>query len=124
MDDINYASIPITVDLQILSILDVVELEMEFNVKIRLTLSWYDRRLEFYNLKADTKNNLLSLDEKVLLWIPGVIFGNTDQNEAVLNDVKSTVNIKRLGNYTKSPLSSIQETAVYEGAQNALIYSR
>ena len=62
------------------------------------------------NLKEDTKKNLVSFSEQVQLWIPAFIFANTDENEAIVNDEKATINIKRVGRWAYSNYNSNLKT--------------
>ncbi len=46
--------------------------------KINIDPSCY--RLTYYNLKSDTGLNVLSPKEKQKIWVPGLIFTNTENN--------------------------------------------
>ena len=55
------------------------EVDGTFQVQYILSLSWYDSRLSFKNLKAELNSNTLNLNEKESVWIPKIIFANTDK---------------------------------------------
>ena len=47
-------------------------------------MEWYDHRLNFYDLKKVTSENFLSSGEVDKIWIPFLIFKNTERNEATV----------------------------------------
>ena len=94
---------------EILSLDEIKELGMTLNAQFRLTMAWYDPRIVFYNLKAssdvncgkcliwfslffayffqaDDSMNALTQEEKKKIWIPSIVFNNTDdENESILD---------------------------------------
>ena len=68
----------IDVSADIVSILDIDEISSIFHVQFFLHFSWYDPRLTFFNLKTDTGLNALSPSEKQMIWVPSLVFANTE----------------------------------------------
>ena len=67
-------------------------------LQIQLKVSWMDSRLEFVNL--DPKVNSINLIQKKELWLPSLIFENTnDKKEASFVDDSS------LGGHPKTTLA-------------------
>ena len=58
------------------------------------------------------------------LWIPIILFKNTDNNLETLVDSKATILVKKMGNFTKSSNYEVRDTAYYKGSQNPLEYAR
>ncbi|XP_059089598.1 uncharacterized protein LOC131885543 [Tigriopus californicus] len=116
----------VTYHVEILSLDDIRELGMSLNVQFRLNLSWLDPRIIYHNLKDDPVMNSLTQGEKEKIWIPKIIFNNTDdENESIL-DAKASLSVIKQGNYT---LSSIKEEGtdekyIFSGSENPLVYSR
>ena len=52
-------------------------------LKFQIVLVWYEYRATYFNLKQQVALNALSIVEIDTLWIPYVIYKNTDNNEAV-----------------------------------------
>ena len=50
-------------------------------LKLKLVLNayWFDHRVKFNNLKDDTSMNTVPSEEKGVLWLPAVIFKNTEK---------------------------------------------
>ena len=75
--------IPVTVDIAmvLLKIVEIEEEEHSIDFQFEIILKWRDQRVSYHNLKNDTSLNAL-LDEDVRrLWLPLVIYANTDQKE-------------------------------------------
>ena len=52
-------------------------------------------RLEFWNLKPQDSSNALSKDEEDKIWLPTLVFSNTEQNDITEGDVKSELIVAR-----------------------------
>jgi hypothetical protein len=55
----------------------------------------YDSRLQYYNLKKERSQNALTLEEVYKLWIPFLVFDNTENNEATKGTEDTEVTITR-----------------------------
>ena len=71
-------------------------------------LEWTDYRLSFNNLKEQTYLNALTEEDKNSIWLPIVVFDNTDQGETTRLGVEwewtTSVTIAREGNFTRQVL--------------------
>ena len=69
--------------------------------------------------------NALTTEDIAKLWLPKVIYENTDQKETTrLGDNwewETRVVVERQGNFTRSGLDVIDETDIFEGGENNLI---
>jgi hypothetical protein len=50
--------------------------------------------------------------------VPVVIFTNTPHSDFSQTDAKSSITVKKVTNYTKSPMDQLEEVAYYEGSEN------
>ena len=68
-------------------------------------LEWLDYRLDFNNLKEQTYLNALTEEDKKNIWLPMVVFDNTDQKEMTRLGVEwewvTSVTVTREGNFTR-----------------------
>ena len=85
-EDGKIAKTVVNVSVDLLTILKVSEVESLFSCQLRLFLTWMDQRLQFNNLKMESNQNSLSLQEKDGIWIPRVIFKNTELRNGIVND--------------------------------------
>ena len=120
MDD----KIIIDVSADIISILDIDEISSIFQVQFFLHFTWYDTRLMYYNLKNDTGLNTLSPEEKQQLWIPVLVFDNTENKLSTVVDEDSTITISKQGSYTLSTMEDVENRQFFKGDENSITLSR
>ena len=46
------------------------EIEQILQLKFRLRMTWFDARLDFFNIKQDETVNVISIDELNQIWLP------------------------------------------------------
>ena len=89
---------------------------------------WKENRATYQNLKLNDSLNALTQNDIDKLWLPKVIYENTDQKETTRLGVdwewETNVEVKRCGNFTRSGLETVDETYVYRGDENDLIMSQ
>ena len=95
-----------------------------------------DFRLQYFNLKISRSQNALSLNEMQKLWIPFLVFENTEKNEATVatGDTELTVlrfvincdipNLYREGNFIGSEDDNVEEINIFEGTENRIIFEQ
>ena len=72
---------PVKVSLTSQKVIAIEEVDYSISFKFKITLRWYENRVTYQNLKIDATNNLLTQEEMNLIWLPRVIYWNTDQEE-------------------------------------------
>ena len=95
---------------------------MRFKTKLTLALEWKDNRLTYYNLKEDVNSNLGGMTHRSSLWIPPLIFNNTEDNLKVVNSENALMFIRKQGKSTLSKIAEVDENLVYKGTENYLIF--
>ena len=89
--------------------------------QFKIVLEWYEHRVSYHNLKTIQALNELRDKDVQMLWIPYIIFQNTDDNEAVVLDgVRSTVFINRESGFQRSGIEFVDEIEIFPGASNKL----
>ena len=120
----NGEVIPATVKVTIVlkDIIAIEETRHKIALKFSIRLKWHENRAQFYNLKRKSFLNALSQKEIENMWLPLVIYDNTDQNEAVklAEDVDTTVTVSKEGGFTPSGIDVTDEIKIYEGNPMAL----
>ena len=85
-------------------------------------------RAAYHNLKPETYLNALSLEEIDRLWLPLIIYTNTDQRETTRLGVQwewsTDVSVKRDGEFTRSGYDMVDETEIFRGEENTLIMTQ
>ena len=98
---------PVDVDvtLRLLKMMDIDEDENKIDLQFEIMLEWTDYRLDFNNLKEQTYLNALTEEDKKNIWLPIVVFDNTDQKETTRLgenwEWSTSVTVTREGNFTR-----------------------
>ena len=53
-------------------------------------MTWVDARLDFFNIKLKETMNVISMAELNRIWLPIIIFHNTEEGQTTINDDKAT----------------------------------
>ena len=80
--------------------------------------------MRYLNLKSEASLNLLTEEELRRLWLPLVIYQNTDQKESTRLGVAwewtTRVMVNREGGFQRNGLEEIDEAELFEGEDNNL----
>ena len=126
---INNTIVPVLINISIdlLKIVDMEETNHKIDFQFQITLEWRESdRVVFHNLKQDTSLNALSDDDIKKLWLPLVIYDNTDQKEVTRlgefgnGEWATPVSVIREGSFTRIGPEAVDETEIFEGPQNTL----
>ena len=114
--------VKLNVSLTLESILDLDEVKSLMKLQIEIKLSWVDSRLEFVNV--DQEMNSINLKQKEMLWLPSLIFDNTnDKIEASFNDDISNgiIDVQENARGHIAPLMELQNFKKYTGSQGYVL---
>ena len=119
----DYSLIPamVRVSTQLMNVLAISEFSHTIDLKLGITLEWYENRVFYHNLKSKEALNILSDMEVCFviqnfynfsyvntnfqvesIWIPYIIFKNTDTDEAVTLETKTVVSVTKQGDFSRS----------------------
>ena len=114
--------VPVIISIVLLKVVDMEEVKHSIDFQFEIILEWKENRAVYHNLKTDTSLNALSYDDISSIWLPYVIYDNTDMKEAVqLEDgLRTTLVISREGPFVRSGLEEVDEIEVFEGNENTL----
>ena len=98
------------------------ERNLNFQLKFKVVLSWLDHRLVYKNLKEETKENLILTSVAEKIWVPPLIFKNSDTRPTTTFKDDGSVAIVAVKNSTGSPgpMHLNFESQVFSGAENPL----
>ena len=105
------------------------EVEHSFNAKFQLMVKWYDNRLTFRNLKKNVFKNVIGVDQKELVWIPPLMFDNSDNTRTLSISHEGSdepmVNLfveRGVDNkFVVAAPSFLDETYFYKGEENYMV---
>ena len=92
-------------------------------IQLRLEIEWVDHRLDYHHLQQGGAPNILAESELDNIWIPSLVFANTENREVTRLISGSEVKVKILGNASKSGLDLVDEIYIFKGNENPLIWT-
>ena len=122
LDEENYVKdkppkdAPTKVKIDLLNVLEIGEIGMVFRSLFKLYMEWFDERLSFHNLYEGKVTNRFVKAEKEKIWIPTMIFENTDMKFRTLRDDESMVYVNRTGSFTRSRSDQLDNDHIYRRA--------
>ena len=103
---------------------DIQEVAQILKLKFRLSLSWRDARVSFYNIKTNEILNSLTLEEQLILWTPTIVFWNTEKQLKTVNDENSFASVRRDGAGSIIDRTVNEDIEVYSGEENEITFTR
>ena len=99
---------------------EIKEIEQILQLKFSLRMTWVDARLNFFNIKMKETMNVISMAELNKIWLPVIIFDNTEEGQITINDDKASATINRTGRGTGSDSSIGEDIDIYRGSENSI----
>ena len=114
--------------MDILKLVDIKEEDYSIEIQFTITLKWKENRATFQNLKQEKTLNALRKGDIEKLWLPKVIYENTDQKDttrlAADWEWETSVVVDKLGSFSRGGFDIVDEIEVFSGAENHLIMSQ
>ena len=118
--------IPTTIKVSIVlfKIVEIDEANHAVDFQYEIVMRWRENRVTYQNLKEDTSLNALSEVDMRKLWLPLVIYANTDQKLSTRLGMEwewnTIVTVTREGGFARSGLDSLHEVEIFKGDENTL----
>ena len=118
----NIIPVPVRISIILMKIVRIEEVDHKIEFQFGIVLEWPEIRVLFHNLKFKSSLNALTDEEILQLWLPYVIYDNTDMKEVVQLEegTKTTVTVSREGSFKRSGLEVADEIEVFKGEENKL----
>ena len=114
----------VSISITLMKVVEIEEVDHSIHLQFRISLQWQENRVKYKNLKDKTSLNALSDGDTPRLWLPLVIFDNTDQKESTRLGMDwewtTGVSVVKEGNFTRSGIEEVDEAEIFEGAENTL----
>ena len=123
---ITFTIVPVNVHISIdlKKIVDIEEVAHKIKFQFRIKMNWYDNRARFLNLKVRSSMNSLTEESFSKLWLPLIIYDNTDQKQTTrlgwITEWSTHVAISRESNFTRSGNDETDEIETFRGSENSL----
>ena len=108
----------------LISILEIDEVGQKLRNQFNLYITWYDFRLKLFNMKTNISMNTLTNKEKGTIWVPQLVFTNTEKKDITKNDDKSFAVTRRDTDFEYSDDSVKDNIFIFDGADNPFVMSR
>ena len=115
----NIVKIKMNVSFGFESILEIIEEKNLIKVKLDIIVLWIDQKLTYINLNPKRKTVLLP-EQKKLLWVPNLVFNNTNGKfETHFRDSKSVAKVKLIPNAESSfvGLDQVINSKIFDGSE-------
>ena len=73
--------VPVSINLTLQKVVAIDEEDHSISFKFKISLVWRENRVTYRNLKVNTDDNTLRQDDIDQLWLPRIVYWNTDQEE-------------------------------------------
>ena len=106
--------VDVSLSIDILKLVDINEKDYSIEIQFSITLGWFENRATYQNLKTKRSLNALTQEDIQLLWLPKVIYENTDQKESTRLGTQweweTGVVVERNKSGTPTGLETVDET--------------
>ena len=122
--DGNAIPTDVSISITLMKVVEIEEVDHSIHLQFQISLSWKENRLIYHNLKKQTSLNALTSGDIKTIWLPRVVYDNTDQKEDTRLgenwEWDTFVTVTREGNFTRSDDKEVDEAEIFEGAENSL----
>ena len=87
-------------------------------------MEWFESRLKFKNLKDDITLNGFLPNENQEIWVPELIFSNTEEKPTTIVDQKTSIKARKLGEFKLSKSDENENIRYFKGTENPLLMRR
>ena len=114
------------ISITLMKVVEIEETDHSIHLQFQISLTWNENRVQYQNLKTETSLNSLTDNDIMTLWLPLIVYDNTDQKEVTRlgeygnGEWATRVTVTREGNFTRSSIEEVDEAEIFEGAENRL----
>ena len=108
-----------------MKVVEIEEVDHSIHLQFQISLKWKEPRATYQNLKKGTTLNALTVSDKNNIWLPLVVYENTDQKEVTRLGMPyewdTTVAVTREEESPeRSGIGAIDEIEYFQGSKNRL----
>ena len=115
----------IFIALEVIDIVEINELNMDFTADIKVALKWFDSRITFRNLASSHLENQLSIREIDTIWTPELVFLHSNEIHIKAGEQSEgkygTVRVHQEGLPKQNDVTEIDEDYLYPGFENPIL---
>ena len=116
------------ISIMLMKVVDIDEVGHSIHLQFQIILQWRENRAKYQNLKGESSLNALTDDDIQRLWLPLIIYDNTDQKESTRLGMgwewTTRVVVVKEGNFERAGMDEVDEANIFKGAENNLTMSQ
>ena len=116
----------VKISIVLMKVVEIEEVDHSIHLQFQISLSWKENRVKYHNLKKQTSLNALTDKDIEAIWLPLILYDNTDQKEVTRlgeygnGEWATDVTVTREGYFTRSSNVQVDEAEIFDGAENTL----
>ena len=114
----------VSISITLMMVVEIQERDHSIALQFEINLQWRENRATYQNLKDKTSLNALSNSDIEMLWLPLIVYDNTDQKQSTrlgwINEWVTGVSVVKEGDFTRSGLDEVDEAEIFKGDENNL----
>ena len=116
----------VSILITLMKVVEIEEVDHSIHLQFQISLSWKENRVKYQNMKEESSLNTLTDDDIKTIWLPLVVYDNTDQKEVTRlgedgnGELGTSVSVTRESNFTRSGDEEVDEAEIFEGSENRL----
>ena len=120
--------VDVSVSMDLLKLVDINEEDYSIEIQFEIQMKWKENRATYQNLKDKDSLNALPKKDFEMLWLPRVVYENTDQKDLTRLgsnwEWETKIIVEKEGNSTSSGNHVLDETEIFKGSENSLVMSQ
>ena len=113
------------ISITLMKVVEIEETDHSIHLQFQISIEWKEKRVKYRNLKKKTSLNALTEEDIETIWLPLIVYDNTDQKEVtrlgMVWEWATTVAVTREEeNPRRSGKEEIDETEYFQGDKNRL----
>ena len=116
--------VEIRVSMTLHNVVSIDEEDHSISLKFQICLEWKENRVTYRHLQRDWTINTVREEDVNRLWLPIVVYTNTDQHETTRLGERwewsTIVHILREEGYARNDFKELDEAFVFQGGENSL----
>ena len=68
----------VSISITLMKVVEIEEVDHSIHLQFQISLSWKENRVKYRNLKKQTSQNVLTEEDVNLIWLPLIVYDNTD----------------------------------------------
>ena len=114
----------VSISITLMKVVEIEERDHSIHLQFEIFMQWRENRVKYQNLKDKTSLNALSNSDIEKLWLPLIVYDNTDQKQSTrlgwINEWVTGVSVVKEGDFTRSGLEEVDEAEMFKGDENNL----